>query len=145
MGLLGLIAAFLVIKPVKNRSIASKSHLNGLQEIRESRFSSGVVAFLKTPEVRDPFFKKDLQYGSLERLWDPGGAPGRRREVEVDQLFAPRRSQASPPSAVRCASGTGFAHPRWLGGRFGRERAYWIRTLSRLGSKGTSRSSKSTK
>jgi len=58
LGLLGHILAFLVIKTVKNHSIASKSHLNGFQEIRKS-ISFGVVAFLKTPKFA-LLFSKDL-------------------------------------------------------------------------------------
>ena len=96
------------------------------QELRKSRFSFGVVAFFENPNFALLFSERSLIWRPGAPLGLPGGAPGRRREVEVDQLFAPRRSQASSPSAVRCASGTGFAHLRWLGGRFGRERAYWI-------------------
>ena len=91
----------------KNHSITSKSHLNCFQELRKSRFSFGMVAFVETTRSSRSIFQKHTdkrQYDAPARLWDSLGAlrvaAGRLKSI----TFAPQDN----PGAVS------FGHPMRL-------------------------------
>ena len=91
----------------QNHSIASKSHPNCFQELRKSRFSFGMVAFVETTRSSRSIFQKHKdkrQYDAPARLWDSLGAlrvaAGRLKSIN----FAPQDN----PGAVS------FGHPMRL-------------------------------
>ena len=121
---------------VTNNGSSTENPEENPEEREEEAFRPKTRAPPKQPSAEE--VEKHMVTHLPFRDWCPhcvrgksGSKPHRNTQGKHEIPLPGVVSQASSPSAVRCASGTGFAHPRWLGGRFGRERAYWIRTPSR--------------